>query len=517
MTKANQPQRTRDSEFEDLVKSPENRDLKETAIRSGGASVLAQTLSFGIRMGEVVVLARLLQPGDFGVVAMVSFVYLMLMNFGINGFTEYIIQKEELTHRELSTIFWLHGLISVCTMALFMATAPLLSAFYKEPAVKSVAIVMSLGIVIQMLSTHHLALLKRNMEFRKIAANSVIANAASVAVGVAMAFLGLRYWAIVARQASYLIMVCIGAWIMCRWRPGLPEKFSTAVGALKFALQVYGNFLLQYVSRNLDKFLIGRFHGSAVLGNYDRAAHLKSVPAGQVVTPLHSVGIATLSRLRQSPERYSRYYRKALSTLSFVGVFASLLLTLAGRELIFVLLGGGWEQAGAVATVFGPGIGPMILLSTCNWLHLSLGRPDRWLRWSLASLGVVAVLLVVSARFGPVYVAGAYTLSYYSLLVPAIAYGGRPIGVRVGPIIKRIGPHFLSALIVAAVWVGGTSLFAGIARFVEDLHALSRLFLVLSFCSVTYFPITFIFHKGTEPLRELWDFARVALRRRTLH
>ncbi len=487
--------------------------LKTKAIKSGGVSIVAQMISLAIHMLGVIILARMLQPRDFGLVTMVTAFYLLLMNFGINGFTEFIIQKKTISHMELSTIFWLHAFISSLLMLGFIGAAPILAAFYNEPEIKRIAMVMSFGIIAQMLSTHHLALLKRKMEFVKLAVNRVMAGVISLVIAVVMAQKGFGYWAVVARQLSHVVLIGIGSWVMCPWRPGLPGKFQSVVGSLKYALHVYGNFILGYFSRNLDKILLGRFYGSKVLGNYDRAYHLTSTPTGQLVTPLHSVGLATLSRLIDTPDRYIRYYTKALCMLSFVGVWASLVLTLSGKDIIFLLLGHGWERAGIVVMAFGPGIGAMILYSTYSWIHLSLAKPDRWLRWSLVSLGFTVAFLFASAPFGPVYIAGAYSISYYVLLAPAIWYAGRPIGLKVIPIGKAIGPYFVSGAASFSILFAGTEFFTVTSSFIETLSPVLRLSIMVSSSIIIYTALVVAFHRSFDPVKDLFNFVRTFIQR----
>ncbi len=499
---------------EDFFARPQSASLKSQAIKSGGVSIVAQMISLAVHMIGVIILARLLQPRDFGLVTMVTAFYLLLTNFGFNGFTEYIIQKKTVSHTEVSNLFWIHAFISLLLMLGFIAAAPIIAAFYKEPAVKLVVRVMAFGIMGRMLSTHHLALMKRKMEFIKVTTIQVVARVLSLVLAVLMALNGFQHWSVVTRQLSEIVMVGIGAWIMCPWIPGLPKKLKGEAGSLIFALQVYGNFTLNYIARNLDKILLGRFYGSKVLGNYDRAYHLASQPVAQLVVPLNNVGLATLSRLRDDPDRYRRYYTKALCVLAFLGVFGSLFLTFTGRDLIFLLLGPGWEQAGSVVTAFGPGIGAMIIYSTCSWIHLSLAKPDRWLRWNIISLVITSAFLAASAPFGPVFVAVAYSTSYYVLLVPALWYAGRPIELKTIPLLKAIGPYFGSGFVTGIILLGFTEFFPTSTHLFKELSPILRLCIVISFNSVIYTALVVAFHRSFNPVKDLFSFLRTLIRRR---
>ena len=490
--------------------------LRSRAVKGGGASIIAELISLVIHMAGVVVLGRLLKPGDFGTVAMVTAFYLLLANFGFNGFTEFIIQKKDLDHAQLSSLFWLHGTIALVLTLSFAAVAPLLSRFYAETAIERVVRVMSVGILFRMLSTHHLALLQRGMRFGRVAVNTVVARLLSVTLAIAMACVGCEYWSIVGRQVGEAVFVAVGAWLMCSWRPGPPAASRGVLEGIRFALHVYGNFTLDYFARNVDKALLGHYHGSTTLGNYDRAYYLASMPGQQLVTPLHSVALATLSRLRNEPDKYISYYRTALSTLCVVGFAASVVLTTSGHDIVTILLGPGWEQAGAVARAFGPGAGAMIVYSTFSWFHLSLARPDRWLRWSLFAAALTAAFIAVAAPFGAVAVATTYSLSYYVLMLPAIWYAARPIGLRIGLLVKTISPSFTAGAVSTLFWLAAKEIWPATSGSFVGLSVPVRLAVLVPGSVLLYGILVVCFHRSTRPITDLFSLVRVFLLRDSL-
>jgi O-antigen/teichoic acid export membrane protein len=500
--------------YRSLFEIPEVSDLKRKAVKGAGASIIAQTISFFVRTGGVIILARLLKPRDFGLVAMVSAIFLLLMNFGLNGFTEYVIQKKDLTHKETSNLFWLHFIISLLLTIGLIAAAPLLAIFFKEPALKAITYVMSLGIMAQMLSTFHLALMKRKMNFGAIAFNNIVSSFISVILAVLMAIKGFGYWAVVTRQLSEIVVMSLGMWIICRWVPGLPGGFKNLLASLKYTINVYGNFILNYVERYLDKILLGRFHGSEVLGSYDRAFQLSVMPVAQLVVPLNNVGLATLSRLKDDPVRYGKYYKKALTLLSFVGVYASIFLTLLGDKLIIILLGPEWKEASKIVVAFGFGVVAMMLYSTYNWIHLSLGLPNRWLRWSIFSVLIKAVVIGISAIFGPVAVALSISISLYALFVPAIWYAGRPIGLKVIPIIRSILPYFLAGIGTTLLFLLSLRLFKGFSLFLDNVFWLINFTIILFLVTISYFVFIVIFCRSLGPLKEIFEFSKMIFKRK---
>ena len=428
-------------------------DLAVTALRAATVNVAAQVVSFLCQTAGVVILARMLSPKDFGLVAMVVAFSGLVMNFGSNGFPEYLIQKTRIEREEVDAIFWTHLLIALALAAVFCAFGLLLSRFYDQPELFAIVCAMSSTIVLSALATHHLSLLQRTFRFGTIAFIQVASMLAAVIAAVVVARLGLGYWAIVTRQVMIPAITAVGAWSLCSWRPGTRQRIGLAGPGVKYALRVFANFSLGYCRRNIDTVLLGRLQGAVVLGQYDRAYYLATLPVNQVLTPLHGVAQATLSRMKEDAQSISRYYIRALSGIALFGCLVALLYSVAATDLASLILGSQWTDAGRIMTAFGPGVGCFLMAETSTWLHLSLGLPERWLKWNIAATVATVVAFAVSARFGGVWVAGAYSILNCLFLLPAIWYAGRPIHLKLRDVFKAIGLPFFAAVATGLAWI----------------------------------------------------------------
>jgi PST family polysaccharide transporter len=434
--------------------NPDNRDIKQKALRGSAAMIISRSVSTLLQFGGTIVLARLLAPNDFGLFAMVTAFSLFLANVGYNGFIEAIVQADEIDHLQISTLFWLNIGIGLSLAILLSALSPLLAGFYKEPRLISIALALSLGIVLNALTTTHLALIMRQIEFRKVMMNEIISLIFSNSLAVLMAVKGFGYWALVVRQLVWTLSSASISWIQCAWRPSWPQRGAKIKGLVRYAAHTFANFGINYIGRNLDKVLIGWRWGSQELGSYDRAYQLFVLPVGQMVTPLAGVALSTLSRLRDDPERYRRYYLRSLSIIAFIGMLVSVILTIAGQDIIVFLLGRQWTKAGQIFTAFGPSVGITLIYGTHAWLHLSLGKPQRWLRWSLFALAMTAGLFLIGLKYGGLGIAVAYGLSYYLLVGPALAYAGKPVGIRPRDIWTQLWRYYLASVLSGAlVWL----------------------------------------------------------------
>jgi O-antigen/teichoic acid export membrane protein len=480
--------------------SREGGELRQRAVRSAGVTVLSQGAVFAVQVIATVVLARLLTPADFGVVTMVTTFSLLIMSFGLNGYTEAVLQRNDIDQLLASNLFWINLGVGLLATGGFAAAGSLLARFYGDPRVAQVAVGMSLTIFISSTSVVHIALLKRALRFSSTSANDIVASAVSVSVSVLLAWIGWGYWALVAGAVSRLLIQSIGAWYLCQWLPSLPRRVKGTGSVVWFAMHVYGRYSVNYFARNTDNLLVGWRFGPVSLGFYKKAYDLFLLPANQLLAPVSEVVLSTLSRLDRNSLQYRRYFLNGLSILAFVGMGAGALLTLVGKDLIRLLLGNKWDAAGQIFTYFGPGIGIMLIYATHGLIHLSIGRADRWFRWVIVEFTVTASLFLIGLRWGPVGVAAAWSASFWILTLPGFWYAGRPIHFGVAPIISTVWRYVLASMIA-----GGTS--ALIIREVSwllsspsALLALARIVIISVLFSALYVGAVILLHGGPEPL-----------------
>jgi len=426
----------------------EGGELRRRTVRGAGATLFAGASTLAIQVTATITLARILSPSDFGLIAMVTTFSLLLVNFGFNGFTEAIVQREEMSTDLASTIFWMNLGFGAILTGVFAASGSLLARFFHDPLVKQVAQLVSFTIVSTSVSTVHLALLKRAMHFTAVSANDIFARLISVVISIALGLKGWGYWALVVGAIAQPLSTSIGAFWLCRWVPGRPKFISGAKESFRFALHTYGNFGVNYLSRNTDNLLVGWRFDAQSLGFYKKAYDLFALTANQFVASLAIVVVSGLSRVAKNPSLYRRNLLDAISVMALVGMGMGAALTVMGRDLIFVLLGPKWDEAGRIFQYFGPGIGLMVLYNTHSWIHLSIGRPDRWFRWAIVEFAATFSLFLIGLSRGPEGIAMAWSASFWLLSIPAIRYAGAPIDLKVSSVIAETW-RFVCASVLA--------------------------------------------------------------------
>jgi len=223
---------------------------------------------------------------------------------------------------------------------------------------------------------------------------------------------------------------------------------------------------------------------------------------------LSGVAVATLSRLVDDQERFKRYYINAVSMIAFVGMPLSALLTVMGRDVILLLLGPQWSLAGKIFSIFGPGIPILLIYSTHGWLHVSLGRTDRWLYWSIINaIGTISAFGIGSI-YGAKGIAAAYTISLYILIGPCLAYAGRPVGLGFFAVFSVVWRYYTAALGAGSVLFYMFYLNGITSVYLTQIHVFPRIILSFIFFIPAYIVLVIVIHGNIRPITQFISLVR---------
>lgn len=473
----------------------ESSDLGRLALRGGIISVAMQYGNGVLQIVGAVVLARLLAPEDFGLVAIIlvltSFAPL-LIDFGLGDATT---QRSKITQSQVSSLFWLSSGIGLAIALVVAAFSPLIAAIYHEPKLQPIALCTALTFVLWGVSNQHLALLRRTMQFGTIARIQISGNFLGTAVAIIMAMRGFGYWALVLRPIASSLCIAFGAWFACRWRPGFPVFDDEVKSMVRFGLHVVGFSVTYTVAKAVDRIGLGLFYRPDQVGYYQNAITLYENSIFAALIQLHTVGSAALSKLQANPEALRQKYEAALSALAFFVMPTAAILSVTAEDVTVLLLGEKWRAAGSLLSIITlRGIFQAVEGSQ-GWLHLSIGRADRWRNWGIVSLGVQIIAVIGGLPFGAMGVAIAGVIANGLLSIPSIIYAGRSIGVDAALVIRAVGPQFIGAVSAAAVgwWLQTAAL--------GDYSSIVRILLSGTFCVCLYLIIVVGLFRLTGPIK----------------
>jgi len=447
----------------DSVPSPEaelatshlDAELGRRSRRGGLILLAAQGLRVAGQFGTLMVLARLLPPAAFGLLAMVAAVGLVLDMLKELGLSSATIQRPDLTQAQISALFWINGAAGAGLAALLAALAPLLADFYGQPDLVGVARWLAPGLLMSGLTVQHWALLRRQMRFTAIAVLETAADYAGFAAAIALALAGEGYWALVAQRLVSPGVLLAGSWLVCRWRPGRPRPATGLGGLLRFGVSVTASGLAGALTRSIDQIAIGWLWGAASLGLYERTSRLVLLPVNTINAPVYAAGMPALSRLDGQPERYRHMFGQIVQKLALLTMPAFAAAAVAADWVVEILLGPAWREAVPLAALFCLSAAFFPVILAMGLLYLTQDRPAELLR--ATSIDAVLCLAAIAAGlpWGGLGVAASLAMVGPVLRAPlAFWLATRRGPVRTWHVWRAIAPALCAAVAAAAaVWL----------------------------------------------------------------
>jgi PST family polysaccharide transporter len=377
----------------------------------------------------LIVLARLLPPEAFGLVAMVTGILGMgelIRDFGLSSAS---VQARTLTDAERSKLFWVNVGVGGLLAVIAAIAAPMLAMIYSDDRVTSIALALAGLLLISGITTQFRAELVRGLRFRALAAIDLGAQTVAAGTAIAAAALGAGYWSIVAQQAVYVLSNCVLSVSLCRWRPGRLDRRTPIKRFVRFGGSVLGTQLMGYATNNVDNVALGVVWGPGPLGAYSRAYQLLMVPINQINAPILRVTLPILSRVYADKPTYQRYVEKA----QFVGSYLlAPLFAIAGTlatPIAALLLGPGWEAVGPIFTALAIGGIFRALTLVTYWVFLSSDQAGQQLRMYAVTRPIMIGLILAGLPFGPLGVAVGHSVAFALFWVVSLAYASSCAGL----------------------------------------------------------------------------------------
>jgi O-antigen/teichoic acid export membrane protein len=473
-------------------------DLKGRSVRGGMLTLSAQGTQFFVQSVSTIVLARLLTPADFGLVAMVSAVTGVAQGFADLGLSEATIQCEEINHKQVSALFWINVAIGTTLMLATALASPFLAHFYREPRLTAIGYVVSVTFLVGGLRVQHDALLKRQMRFGSLTIRDITSSLAGVSVAICMALNGAGYWAIVALPLTTNFTQMTLSWVMARWIPGLPERGARVRSLVTFGGNVAGSYMLLNVLRSADQVLIGRYWGAVPLGLYNRAYNLLMLPLRQIHIPVTSVVVPAYSRIQRETERFARYYLSTINLMIWITAPVIGFLLLTADPVIVILLGYRWREAAPIFRILTICALGQVLHGSSIWVLLSRGESARLLKITAVTTVLLIGSYAVGLPFGVKGVALTGSVALLLILPQILKYSFEGTALTVA----KAGKAILcpSSVTVAAIVFGILAL-----RFFAPERPISQLLVAaLSFAATYSLALVFpAVRKELATIREL--------------
>lgn len=396
------------------------KGLGQKTYKGGILTIVSQGGIFILQFVTTVVLSRILNPDDFGLIGMVSVIVTFVSLFKDFGLSKATIQRPEITSQQISNLFWFNFGLCLLLGTLIVSGASAVAQFYERRELASVAKLFGIIFVMQGLGLQHRALMARQMKFLALAIISIAAMFIGCSISIYMAWAGYRYWALVALAGLPPIVDGLLCIIYTRWVPELPRLNVGTLPFLKYGSNLMGFNLVNFFTRNLDNILIGKYLGASILGYYNMSYRMLLLPMQQINGPLSRPMLVALSSLQFEPVRYRLAYSKSLKMVSTATI--PIVFFLAGDPslIITTILGSEWGDAAPIFLA----LAPYAFVSSTNfatgWVYSSLGHTGRQFRVGIVTSFIMISAIIAGLQYGAIGVALAASIVSIIMRVPII-------------------------------------------------------------------------------------------------
>ncbi len=437
-------------------------DLRRQTVSGLGWMGSTRVAQRFIQFALGVILARLLIPHDFGLIALIIAFTGFLSIIGDFGIASAIIQRPKIEARHLNSAFWASIGLGLVLMVLVMALAPGLAAFYGQARLVGLTVAIAPSFLFQSVGSLQASLLTREMNFKTLAVIETVALASANGAAVGMAMVDCGVWSLVALALIQPIVRSALLWVGSSWRPHAFLDRRSLAELWAFSSRLTGFNAVNYWARNADNLLIGRFVGPSQLAFYSRAYTLMLLPLDLVYMGPMRVLYPAMSRLQDDPEHVKRLYLRAIGLIAIFTFPLMVGLFVLSRPFIITMYGAQWSPVVSILQILCITGFVQSISGTTGWIYYSQGRTDRLFLWGLVSTSTAIASFFIGLPWGVHGVAVAYAC--WSVL---ITY---PIFRVVGPIIDMS----MREVIHAVASVGGAAILMGLVVWVIKVGILER-------------------------------------------
>ena len=425
--------------------------LKHKTVKGVGWSFVDNIANSGITFLVGLVLARILTPAEYGVMAMVTIFIAISNSIVDSGFSNALIRKIKIERVDYNTVFYFNLVVSLFLYLVLFLCAPAISTFFKEPILVDVMRVIGWILVINALAIIPRTILVRNVDFKTQTKVSLISSILSGAIGIGMALTGFGVWSLVGQQLSRQLLNTMFLWFFCRWRPVWEFSVQSFKDLFGFGSKLLLSGLLNTIYNDIYSLVIGRCYSAADLGQYTRASQFNTIFSSNLTTVVQRVSYPVLSSIQNEEDRLREAYRRVVKVTMLVAFACMLGLAAVAKPLLILLIGEKWLPAVYFLQIicFSGMLYPLHAINL-NILQVK-GRSDLFLKLEIIKKIIATVPIVIGIFWGiELMLWGSVCTSFIAFFLNSY-YSASLIGYPTLRQIKDVAPTFGISFAVAAV------------------------------------------------------------------
>lgn len=407
----------------------------------------ALNIVFGIFLG------RLLSPGEYGVVAVLTIFTALAGNLQSSGFSQGLANMKAPQARHYNAVFWFNVIVSAAMYAILFLSAPLIAAYFRRPELLWVSRFVFLAFLISSLGIAHGAYMFKNLMVRENTIIGFFALVVSGTAGVALAFRGMSYWSLAWQQVIYISVVNIGRYYYTPWRPTLPVDFSPLRRMFSFSVKILFTTILNTLSANILTFVFGRLFPIRAVGNFAQAHKWDTMAYSFLTGAVAQVAQPVLAQIADDECRERRVFRKMARFTALISFPCMFGLAIVSREFILTALGPKWESCVPLLQMLCLSGAFMPFFTLYHNMAISRGRSDIYLWCNVAQIAGLLALVMCFAGAGITVMVAVYSVWNVVFLLVWHRSVSRITGLRLRDVAADILPFCgVAAAVMAAVW-----------------------------------------------------------------
>lgn len=405
--------------------------LQRSAVSGFKWSSISQFGKQGLQLLTLVILARLLKPSDFGLVSMATIVIGFGALFKDLGTSAAVIQRKILSEELLSSIYWINIVFGFFVTVTIYLISPLVADFFQETRVEPLLQVLSLTFFISGLSILQQAILERELAFSKLAKVEIIAALIGSFVGISSAMLGYGAWSLVYQTLAVALVTTVLLWTASSWRPKLFFHWKEVKAISSYSLNLTGYNIFNYLVRNTDYLLIGKFLGARNLGYYTLAYQIMLYPLQSISAVIGRVMFPVYSTIQDDIARFRNAYLKVAGAIALVTFPMMFGLWALVEPFVLTVFGLHWKAVIVLLIILAPVGMIQSIGTTVGAIYQAKGRTDWLFRWGIIAGTLMMVGFIIGLQRGIVGVAAAYAIVSIGLAYPNFAIPFRLIDLPI--------------------------------------------------------------------------------------
>ena len=425
--------------------------LKEKTVKGVFWSSIDRFSSQGIQFIFSILIARMLLPSDYGVIAMLGIFLAVSQSFIDSGFGTALVQKIDRTETDFSTVFYFNILVACFFYGLLWIISPYIASFYDIPLLESVTKAVALTLIFNALGGIQNAKLTIAIDFKTRAKISLMCTISTGIIGLIMAYKGYGVWALVTQNIANSILNATLLWLFVRWIPQRTFSMQSFRQLFGFGSKLLASGLLDTIYNNIYPLVIGKFFSASTLGVYSRASSLAQYPSSNLTSVLQSVTFPVLSSIQNDEERLGNAYRRLLRMSVFIIFPLMIGLSAVADPFIRLVLTDKWE--GAIYLL-------QIVCFSMMWypvhaINLNLlqvkGRSDYFLKLEIIKKIIGVSMLCITVPIGIVAMCYGSICTSIICLGVNTHYTWKLIGYGFKRQMREMLPTLLHALVMGAI------------------------------------------------------------------